>query len=976
MQRYRVTGPDGATYEITAPSDEAATAAVQQFFGGGGGQGAPAPPAAPAPPTDPVVAAATVPDPAPPSNWQRFKDDAGAALSSAAGLAAQGAIGVRRGFSQMAGLPVDAVNNAPRLANLLNLLPYVDGIDVGPITSDPVGGSESIDRVLASPTRLAQTLFGRPAEDPAPQNAGERFSRRVGQEIGGAAVPAAGALGTAARVGVQGAREMGPLARTVLGVEQAAVNPGAFVGKEAAAATAAGIGAQGANELFNDGQQGGWSDPAGAVAGVTLSSVGQAVAKPLATAVGALAGSPRFADQVVRDVATDEIARAAGLVPDAKGVVDTEALARRAAMPSDVPEVIPGFQPSLADTTKNPGVAALEYGRQTGPNSGQYAQRRNDNAAAVEDAVNASAPSGTPGALRSELEARRDAQIAEAAGLRATAEDEATTAAAPLTPTTTQAQRGNTIRTGLEDARDTARARTEEAYRAADTASVEIDPTTLSATIDRATAGMTEVERGLLPQGTIDRVRALGQVETPGPIDTGIVDQFGRPVTRDPAPPDPVRLKEATDLLSELGRLERAALADPRAERGGRNAARVIGQVADALEGFVGRNLSDEQRQLLADARAARFAEAEAFGRPGDPVNAALARNEGGAPRMVDENVAKSFVPEPAMTRLFAQADTPGVRNAIREEVLSRADLSTPDGIRRFMEGYGPQIDRFPGLRQELDRALETRSAETMARGVESDVLKEIGPQGRGVVAKYLQYGDENAQKAMQSVLSSKDPARSADELLRFVGDDPQAVEGARKTFWDIMERKARSAGSTTRTADGSQPWLTGRLDAFVNDPANAAVAQRLYRDDPQHWQNIQKITETLRGVDVRNSGKAPNTSGTAQGQQSVLPSAETFASRIFAVERGVVSPAFAAVNVIGIMARRATKNQQIQAVNNVIDRALLDPQFAAALLRENNPANRAALARSAKGWLGNQTAAVLDLLEEKDPTTDAIMEK
>ena len=55
----------------------------------------------------------------------------------------------------------------------------------------------------------------------------------------------------------------------------------------------------------------------------------------------------------------------------------------------------------------------------------------------------------------------------------------------------------------------------------------------------------------------------------------------------------------------------------------------------------------------------------------------------------------------------------------------------------------------------------------------------------------------------------------------------------------------------------------------------------------------LREIADTLQNVNVRQRAKAPNTSGTGQSA-SILPSGETIASRIFAVERGVVSPAFA----------------------------------------------------------------------------------
>ena len=59
-----------------------------------------------------------------------------------------------------------------------------------------------------------------------------------------------------------------------------------------------------------------------------------------------------------------------------------------------------------------------------------------------------------------------------------------------------------------------------------------------------------------------------------------------------------------------------------------------------------------------------------------------------------------------------------------------------------------------------------------------------------------------------------------------------------------------------------------------------------------------------------------------------------------------------------------------------MLDEALLDPDKAALLLKENNPANRAALARSTKSWMANEASTLLDLLDEKDPTVEAVTRK
>lgn len=944
MTDYIVTGPDGKKLKISADNEEALNHAVGQLFDK---------PAAPGlvdqakGAVSGIVNGASPPAPKPteePSLVDRVMSGAKSAVDTAGGLGAQGLIGIRKGVSGLFGIPVDLATAAINLGGAgIN---KVTGSNLQPI-HDPIGGGGSLDRIFAAPARAAQAVVGKDQQDPAPRNFGERLANRIGQEVGAAAVPVVGALGKAARVGVEGARELSPLQRMF--VEPAAVNPGRFVQRETAAAVAAGGGAGAVNEMSGKadaeakGQHPtGWQqagDVAGAVGGVGLNAVGSKILNAAGHVVGALTGRSAAADQVIRDVATDEIARAAGLAPNKEGKIDTAPLASRIENGQPVAETIPGFQESTADRSKSAGLAAMEYGRQSGPNSGLYAARRGANTEAVDAAMRRSEPQATPGAFGSELAGVRDRQLRDAVMGREAAEDTAATATAPLTPQGTPAARGNTIRTELETARDTARAETAQAYEAAGIHDNPLQPTTLAEALDSVTARLPQADRSATPQGLIDRIAQL---------------PAGQPTT----------MREATALKTHLLGLQEKAAAEP----GGRNAARVLGQYIDAVEGVIQGGITAEQRTALGEARGARRAEGDAFERKGDPVAGVLSRNPGGVPKMRDENVAALSTRDDAMARLFEEADTPATREAIRNQLLSNADISTAAGLHAFEQQYGPQIARFPGLSDQLGEAIRARVSENTARGAEGGLLKEIGPQGKGAVAKYLQYGDENATKAMTGVLKSKDPAKSIDELLTFVGDEPKAVEGARRTFWEILQKQTRSDGSTTKTISGVQPYLPAALKRFTEDPATAAVAERLYRDNPEHWQNIKSITEAMQGVDVRNAAKAPNTSGTPQGlQPGFLPSGETLASRVFAVERGVVSPAFAALNVAGIIARKAIKRQSIDAVNKAIDTALLDPDFAAAMLRQNNPANRAALRRATRGWQGHEASTLLDMLEPED---------
>lgn len=940
----------------------------------------------------PVSQPVTPPAPAQPAEPSLI-DTIMSGLDYADDTAAIGLTGARKGVSAVLGLPVDAVNNLPRVANIL---PGVDG--VGPISERPFLGSEMIDALIGAPADVGATVYNEAAEavgsdsrvagreGPVPQDIFQRGVRRVGQEVGAAAVPAGAAIATAERVGRAGARALPGMIGNY--VESAAVNPARFAGKEATVAAGAGTGGAAANEITRasggdpNSASGQLADLFGALTGAATVGIGGALGRGLGQTFNALRQNPNYVDQVVKDAVVERVGQAASLpgsdVPG--GAFDTTSLVDEIMRPSQprASDIIPGYQDTLADRTRNPGIASLEYGRAAGPSSGAYTQRRSANTEAVDQAMSSIEPQATPGMLRDELVSERDRRLMDAVMGRDTAAEAATEAARRVTPTSTPGQRGSTVREGLETARDAARARTEDAYAAADVAGQQVDPAPLSQALDDAVAGLTEVERGLVPQGVIDRVRRLGAPLEDGAQPTGILDASGNPIMREPAGPEPVRLKEATDLKSELQRLQRAALATPREERGGRNAARVLGQMVDTVDGFISSNLTPDQQAALDTARGAKFDEAERFTRQGDPVARALGRYEGGQPQVSDDRVAGLFVNPQSMDRLFAQADTPEVRAAIRDEVLARGDTSSADRINRFTADYGEQLNRFPGLRDELDAAATARAAEadatTRYKGLERDLGTDERP-GRGTVGKYLQFSDANAERAINEVLSAKDPARAADELLTFVGDRPAAVEGARSAFWKKLKTESQSADNSQRSMGGKRQWRGDWLKSWLDDPRTSAVAERLYRDKPEDLEKLRTFADVLDNADLRARGKTAGTSGTAQGISNIL-TPETLQSRTYAWMRGQVSGTYLATSIAAVMARRAVRGARADAIERLTDKVLLNPDIAVELLKDNNPANRAALARKAKGWLGNEASTLVNLMnEEDDDTKRTVME-
>ena len=312
----------------------------------------------------------------------------------------------------------------------------------------------------------------------------------------------------------------------------------------------------------------------------------------------------------------------------------------------------------------------------------------------------------------------------------------------------------------------------------------------------------------------------------------------------------------------------------------------------------------------------------------------------------------------------------------ILQDVKDRGLLEKPDALQSYLDGYGNVFAKFPALKAQLGDAKNLRAEMDTATSASSELTDTLTKQGKSAVANYLQYGNENADRAMRGVLSAKDPKKAIDELLTFVGDDAKAVEGARKTFWNIMQKDARSGGRTTGDINGAQPWSPYSLNKFLDDPVNSAVLERLYRANPEHLTNIRAIAKAIQGTEVRNGAKAVNTSGTAQSVNNVL-TPETLQSRLYAYKSGKISGTFLLTSIAAVVARRSVGKAQSEAITRMLDEALLNPEAAALLLKENNPANRRALNRWAKGWWGNEASSIVNALsaEDQDAETKTIME-
>ncbi|MFA5897854.1 MAG: hypothetical protein WC829_01950 [Hyphomicrobium sp.] len=957
--------------QIEVP-DDATDEEIGQILGGEAAAPVPATPA-----IDPATAASQQPA-AKEESWGWRVGTEG--LQYLGGLADQAVRGAANGVVGIAALPQTAsqINRDVSKWGLDKAgIPHefggVDVVDLLTSNADNMPSYEGMTGALDTGNNAIADTLGVERPRAEPDNTGERYVNKIGEFLGGAILPEAGMLATAERMGLSAVRQMpSGFLRNML--ETRAVNPGRAIADETVANVAAGTGAATANSLVEpDSPVGGIAELFGAVGGVGLTGVARAGKEALANLWNAWTENPEYASQIVNEKVTDQLVRNSNIMSsqvdptDLSKPLDTQELVDAIRSPSNIDRVIPGFQPTTADRAGDAGLALLE-GARAHSNPQAYAARTDANANAVEDVFSGMAPKESPGTFRAALESEMDRRIKEAISGEAMAAQDAGRAMERVTPSLSPDERGSTIRNVLEENKAAAEQKARAAYD--NVPDKMVDPRGLTEAIDQTNAGLTVTERDLAPQSKLQGVAALGRGGEDETV-SAILGPDGNPIVKPATPPDQISLREAGTLRSELGRMKAAAASDWKAERGGNNAARVINQFQEQVDAFIGKNLTPEENAALDEAKAALKQMKDDFTRQGDPVAEALVQNNGGQYRVRDSMVGRKFIEPQALEGLFKRANSPQVRDAMKQELLGRGKLDTPERIAAFKEQYAPQLAKFPELVADLDAAAGSLAKASEAAAARTDMERTMA---RSPAGKYVTYGDENAKKAIDNVMAGPDPVKTVDELLATVGDDQPALEGFKAAFWKKLDADVRSKNAKAETKSGVMPVGGQKLIRFLDDPVVKGVMERLYRDDPEHLANLRELGEALKTVNTGKSvSSAANPSGTALLQKGEGITAAEIGSKLYQAKLGRISYGYIGAYLAQKLARGMVSSQNKAAFDMLLDKAVLDPETAAMLLKENNPANRAAMARLTKTWAASEAKSVMNLMAEDDSEDGAV---
>ena len=796
--------------------------------------------------------------------------------------------GFNVGLAEMAGLPVDLMNWG------------LSHVGLG--SEKPVMGSRWIKEGVES---VSPEMFARGPDDTL-----GRVINRVGEEIGASVLPAAGIAGAALKRGVPavaGASRSLPGAVADTVVNPVAKAPLAMAGAELGAATGAGVGAGIAQEVAPGNVA---AEMTGQMVGALLPTAGSYMPSALGARLVRKAHEA-FSPEAQSKKAAQEVKKVIGgeMTNEAvKNLQEAEQLRQR----------MPGFNPTLGEATGAPGLVATQRQIERsaeGPDLDRLAARRRDSERAIESFAEREAPKGTGGpdyvidtanqrieVLRGEVAKTAEEVAAErgrvAEGLPMARRDVA----------------GQTLRDRLLAARSETQERMSQLAN-------ELGISTADITVPFAKAAK-DLVKEFDPKSVFDDLSNYptvmtaiqGATKAKPPIDTGVLDELGRPIKRaQPGKPitfqdlKALRERVSDDLIDAIG-----------SSNPSRKKIRQLTLLKNRVDDFIDELTQDADPELASRYKQFRDAYRTDYIERFEKGAAFKVRQADGRGfyRTPDERVAEAFfqpgnVSAAKQFHAAYQGDAEALAALEAVALDSLRDASVRNGsldrglMDRWVRRHQSVLDEFPEIRAKVekldaaDKSLFERQAQLTerAKAIEDQVLtRELN-----AFARTTKTGGDVVQAALN------DP-RKMTQLMSVLKGRPDALASLRRNVWQ-------------QAASGSSEDIL----RFIGD--NEQSLKLLFRENPQHLKDLADITAARTMLErLPPPTGAPYTPRPlANVEKMIGQGIPQLASRGFAFQTGRVQKGYLLVDTF----MRGLRGRAQQSAEDLFREALYDPVVA-----------------------------------------------
>ena len=814
--------------------------------------------------------------------------------TTAIGLASNVGGGFNTGLAQVLGLPVDLVNSALGL--------------VGAGSERPVGGS----------AQLTGLIKGTPFEGRAPQTGAERLTRRVGEELGGAAVP----MGAAAGAVRLGAKAAGPVGRAMLQPFQQA--PGAVTAAETGLAGTAGLGAGIAQEIA-PGSQG--AEIAGQLAG----GLG-----PIAAA-GAIRGTARGIGRKIKPTRPAAVEREVAEQLQAASI-DPDRAIRNIEQSQQFAQQTPGLAFETGQAVDDAGLAALQKRRmQASPAlQGQVEQARGEANQALRGALDQIAPPNQTGVIEFQQGVRKsvsqmlgalDKRIADAVGL---ADEQARILGTGRSP----AEASDMARDELQSAADAFTQETRRMYGAVDPFDAVKSP------VDKITASIRGIRRDRSPAEAAanfpgDIVRAFGKIAPRQTIAASpILGPTGVPARSAKILPREASFKDIRAFRSRI--LDEIRMETSRVPSNRRRVANLV-KVRESVDATLD-DIAQGSTGASTDA-VERLRAANAFHRAGvdkfrkGPVGRVLRKGRLGEDVVPRSATIGEFFRSgkgsresvDALNRTLGENAIPGVEDFVADEIFAKTVGTNgridPQRLKRWMTQNRQPLAAFPTVRQKLVKIEDAERLVNERIGLRAKSAADVEKGALGLVL------NRDPETVTKGLLSSGDATQRVHNLANLVKGNKEAQAGLKRAIWDNMtDTFERGPLAKRRDITGSPFLRPESMIDFVRRHAKTLRASGYTPNDISRLKTIATSAEIARRGPSVGFPRQQDPKELTLGLNQLL-------SRFYGIARGVVSPRFVISEVGSRMVNSFISKLSRERVETLLDAALVDPELAKTLL-------------------------------------------
>lgn len=598
---------------------------------------------------------------------------------------------------------------------------------------------------------------------------------------------------------------------------------------------------------------------------------------------------------------------------------------------------VAGAKPTLAEVAQDPGLAGFQRGHANTDltTASVIGERNAENALARTRAADAAFGPGNPQAIQDVASA--DVATAEAAtsaqqmqrqtaidsrieGERKSAETAAQRAAAQagqareaVGPVADRAATGGEARQTYEDAYQAAKDRTRQAYNVP--ALVEPHPITIPRTV------FSKV------RDAADDFYGDGGGEIPTRLQGVISDLADEHATTRTLTNIDRRLADFAGEARAQGRRSEAAFAE-----------RVRGDIG----AFVNESAPQPYRDALSNAKAVRAEQGRLF-ETGDPSRAFATDRFGNA--SVGDTTVPSRIIRPgaaggdAIDSLISAIGPAGAERAARQElrrVIEEAGVRTSAQATAVANRFGEVAKRFPALQRDLaelqsaaarlDSAQAAQAAAQKLRPTVEEVvsLKQRAALHDKIIGTPLaRVADPNVDPStfVSQLLKRADDGRQLRTLILQVGGDQSATNGLRRSFGDYIVHAGKGPNFT---ASGDQiPSINKTREAIQTVISRAGAFL-----SPQQKMVLKSVSRELESANFAATASKP------AGSETQLN--KTF-SEMMKVVPSIPGHVGEARSILNKLLHTLSNEDEVK---RLITQSVLDPDFAANLLKRPTPAH------------------------------------